>query len=343
MGRRASRRIDVHSVNELPVETSDRIQPLTFVVTGPTCGGKTGCSARLARRFGGSIWSLDSMKVYRGLDIGTAKPTRELQSELRFELLNLRDPWERFSASDYVEEWTKLAQASDQPRIVSGGTVFYLNTLREGLFTGPGPDEEVRNRLTREAQERGLPELHRRLREIDPVAASKIHETDLRRTVRALEVFEVSGEPISVWHARRSPILDPRRTLYLGVFRPREELYRRIDARVLRMYDQGWVEEVKRLLDAHDPPWGTEAAQSIGYERIRRAVLEGRDPREEVERIQSRTRGFARNQLTWARKFPIEWWTPEEIEELVDRVATAIDHDQLPEPDSVRRERSTQI
>ncbi len=331
----------MHRVNEVTAETSDRAQPLTFVVTGPTCGGKTGCSASLARRFGLPIWSLDSMKVYRGLDVGTAKPSREMQKELQFELLNLREPWERFSASDYIEEWTKLARASDEPRIVSGGTVFYLNTLREGLFTGPGPNEEVRSRLAREAEERGLPKLHTRLREVDPVAASKIHETDLRRTVRALEVFEVSGEPISVWHARRTPILDPRRTLYLGVFRPREELYGRIDSRVIRMYEQGWVEEVERLLEAHDPPWGTEAAQSIGYERIRRALTEGRDPRKELERIQSRTRGLARNQLTWARKFPIEWWTPEEADELADGIASAIELDLRPEPDLARRARST--
>ena len=317
--------------------------PLTIVVTGPTCGGKTGLSSELARRFGWPILSLDSMKVYRRMDIGAAKPSSALRSELHFELIDIREPWESFSAADYLDEWKRASDAITGPRIVSGGTVFYLNALREGLFEGPGPDPEVRQRLEEEAESLGLPALHARLTAVDPVAAARIHDTDLRRTLRALEVFEQTGEPLTVWQARRTPLLDPERTWLLGVFRPREELHRRIEARVERMMAAGWVGEVEALLAAHDPPWSREAAQSIGYERIRKALLEGRDPKEEIPHIQTRTRGFARNQLTWVRKMPVEWWRPDERELLLDKVDAAAKDDRTPPPDEERRARKSAV
>lgn len=292
--------------------------PLTVVVTGPTCGGKTSLATAIARRFGWPILSLDSMKVYRRMDIGSAKPSQELRAELRIELLDLREPWERFSVSDYIEEWRKVSATIEGPRVLSGGTAFYLSALREGLFEGPGPDAEVRATLGERADREGLDVLHRRLAAVDPVAATRIHPTDRRRTIRALEVFETSGEPITVWQARRTPILDPARTLYLGVHRPRPELHARIAARIDRMFAAGWVDEVRALIAAHDPPWSEGAAQSIGYERIREALARNRDPEQEIPRIRARTNAFARRQLTWIRKMPIEWWSPEEHPDLLE-------------------------
>ncbi len=319
------------------------VSPLTIVVTGPTCGGKTGLSTEIARRFGWPILSLDSMKIYRGMDIGAAKPSPLLQSELRFELIDLRDPQESFSASDYLEEWKRVSASIEGPRLVSGGTVFYLNALREGLFEGPGPDPDVRQRLEEEATRVGPGALHERLQRVDPIAGARIHPTDQRRTLRALEVFEQTGETMTVWQGRRSPVLDPARTWLLGVFRPRAELHRRIEERVVRMFEAGWVDEVVGLIARNDPPWSRAAAQSIGYERIRQALKEGRDPEEEIPNIQVRTRGLARNQLTWVRKMPVEWWRVEEREELLAALASAVAADALPSEDRERRARKTEV
>jgi len=314
-----------------------------LVITGPTSGGKTGLAAEIARRLDRPILSLDSMKVYRRLDIGTAKPSAELRAELRYELIDLREPWEPFSAADYLEEWRKASARSPGPCLIAGGTTFYLRTLREGLFEGPTAQPAVRARLAEEAARRGTAALHRRLAEVDPAAAARIHATDLRRIVRALEVQEASGEPLSVWHARRRPLLDPDRTWIIGVFRRRADLHARIDERVLRMFAAGWVDEVRGLLEAHDPPWGAEAAQSIGYERIRAALVEGRDPRAEIPAIQARTRGFARNQITGVRKLPVEWWEASELDELLARIERAdLERGDFPKDDA-RRARSSEI
>jgi len=314
-----------------------------LVITGPTSGGKTGLAAEIARRTGGTILSLDSMKVYRRLDIGTAKPSGALRAELRFELIDLREPWESFSAADYLEAWRRAAAKHPGPCLISGGTTFYLRALRDGLFEGPTAAPAVRARLAAEAERSGVGALHRRLATVDPVAAARIHATDLRRIVRALEVQETSGEPLTAWQARRRPLLDPERTWLIGVFRRRAELHARIDERVERMFAAGWVDEVRSLLDAHDPPWGPEAAQSIGYERIRAALLEGRDPRDEIPAIQARTRGFARNQITGVRKLPIEWWEAGERDELLARIERAkVDQGEFPR-DEARRARAKEI
>ncbi|MGA1202467.1 MAG: tRNA (adenosine(37)-N6)-dimethylallyltransferase MiaA [Planctomycetota bacterium] len=313
--------------------------PWTVVVTGPTCGGKTGLSTALARATGWPILSLDAMKVYRGMDIGSAKPSAELRSELRFELLDLRDPWETFSVSDYLEEWKAVSERIAGPRILSGGTLFYLNALREGLFEGPGADPATRERWEARADAEGTASLHRHLCGIDPIAAARIHPTDRRRLIRAIEVFESSGETLTAWQARREPSLDPERTIWLGISRPREALHARIEARVLRMFDAGWVAEVEGLLARREPPWSSSAAQSIGYEVIRERLLAGEDPRGGIERIQSRTRAFARRQLTWARKLPIEWWTPEEFEERGERLIASLTRGELPTPDPEARQR----
>ena len=315
----------------------------TIVVTGPTCGGKTGLSAALAREFSWPILSLDSMKVYRGMDIGSAKPSRALRDELHFELLDLRDPWERFSGSEYLHEWKQVSARIEGPRVLSGGTVFYLNALREGLFEGPDLDPDLRASLDAWVDQEGLPALVERLRAVDPVAAARIHATDRRRLLRALEVFEQTGETLTVWQGRRTPILDPDRTLYLGVFREREELYARIDQRVERMFSAGWVEEVQQLRKAHDPPWSTEAAQSIGYARILTALEEGRDPKEEIERIQTRTHKFSRNQLTWVRKMPLEWWRPDETEDLLTRLRGWDPTGEIPTADEERQRRASLV
>ena len=321
-----------------------RITAPTFVVTGPTAGGKGRLARRVAERLGEGVLSLDSMKVYRGMDIGSAKPEAALRASLPFHLMDLRDPWQAFSVGDYLDELRALAPRLGRCWVFSGGTGFYLNTLREGIFRGPPPDPDYRRQLEEEAGRVGLEELHHRLAELDPESGERIHPTDRRRVIRALEVMRSCSDRFSDLQARRVPILDPTRTRLIGIGRVRSELYRRIDERVVRMYDAGWIEEVERLIRAHDPPWSPQADQSIGYHQIRAALIAGEDPCDRVTLIQQRTRHFARHQRIWFRKMPIEWWRPEDEDELLDSIEASVDHFERvgvfpsPSPDRLRND-----
>ncbi|MGE3163616.1 MAG: tRNA (adenosine(37)-N6)-dimethylallyltransferase MiaA [Planctomycetota bacterium] len=290
---------------------------LVWVVTGPTAGGKASLALKLARRFGVPIISLDSMKVYRGMDVGTAKPSADLVRSVPFHLIDIRDPWESFSVGDYVAEVSRLTATLSRPWLFSGGTPFYLHALLTGLSSGPPAQPDLRARLADEVRTAGLDSLYQRLLRLDPIAGGRIHPADRRRILRALEVIETTGRPFSDLLSERTPFLEPGRYRLLGIARSRAEQYRRIDARVVRMFDDGWVAEVETLRRRHDPPWGAQASQSIGYEEVRDALEKREEPRDRIPKIQTRTRHFARSQLTWFRKMPIEWWTPEEESELV--------------------------
>lgn len=297
--------------------------PLSIIVTGATCGGKSRRALEISEFTGLPVKVMDSMKVYRGMDIGSAKPAADLRQGNPYQLTDLVDPWEDFTVFDWLSALKKVAQP-DQPWLICGGTVFYLHALRDGIFEGPGPDEGIRQRLQEESREHGGDYLHDRLQEVDPDAAQTIHRHDHKRLMRALEVYEQSGEPISVWHQRRVPILDPQKTLLIGVHRERQEVHRRIKARVVRMFAEGWITEVEKLLAAHDPPWGPTASQSIGYQRIAKALREGTDPYMEADKIQAQNRALARSQLVWSRKLPIEWYAPDEQERVEDRIGEAL-------------------
>ena len=297
--------------------------PLSIIVTGATCGGKSRRALEISKFTGLPVKVMDSMKVYRGMDIGSAKPAAELRQGQPYQLTDLVDPWEEFTVFDWLSALKKTSEAG-KPWLICGGTVFYLHALRDGIFEGPGPDEAIRQRLQKESREQGGDYLHDRLREVDPDAAQTIHRHDHKRLMRALEVYEQSGEPISVWHQRRVPILDPSRTLLIGVHRERQEVHRRIKARVVRMFAEGWIDEVEGLLAAHDPPWGATASQSIGYQRIAKALKEGTDPFMEADKIQAQNRALARSQLVWSRKMPIEWFAPDEGERVEERIGEAL-------------------
>ncbi len=298
--------------------------PLAVIVVGPTCGGKSSLAAEIAETMQWPIQVMDSMKVYRGMDIGSAKPPAALRDGHPFALLDLVEPWQDFTVFQWLEALRESVTAG-QPWLLAGGTSFYLHALREGIFAGPGADPEIRQRLAAEANDGPEGGLHRRLQQVDPEAARQIHPNNHKRIIRALEVQEISGEPITVWHRRRVPIIDADRTLLLGVHRKRDEMHRRIEDRVERMFEAGWIEEVQQLLAAHDPPWSRTASHSIGYQQIATALTEGSDPRSQIETIQARTRGLVRHQLAWARKLPIEWYSPEEQPLALQRVQRALD------------------
>ena len=277
-------------------------------IMGPTASGKAELALATARATGALLLSCDSMKVYRRMDVGTAKPDPAERAE--WVGLDLVEPWERFDATRFralFDEVLARAQLEGRPLVLSGGTMLYLKAATEGLCEAPARDEAVRHALTEEADRGGSAALHARLTAVDPATAARVHPNDLRRIVRALEVHAVTGRPLSALHAETGGRLrDVRPELRRTVFvlrRQREDMDGRIDARVARMIDDGWVEECRRLLD--DPRGvSTEAEQALGYRELFTWVRGGgvgAVPTELVANIQTATRRFARRQLTWLK------------------------------------------
>jgi len=299
-----------------------------FFLVGPTASGKTAVGIEVALRIGAEILSLDSMALYRGMDIGTAKPSVEERARVPHHLLDLAEPHEAFSTGRYLEAAEAaigdIAARGKLPLFV-GGTALYLKGLTEGFFHGPPADWELRRRLIAEAQERGVPALHERLAAVDPAAARRIHPNDLRRIVRALEVRAATGRPISELQTQFGTPSARYECVLAGIRRERADLRERINRRVDAMFAAGLVDEVRRLLA--DPRGISHAAgQFVGYREVI-AHLRGELSLEEaIERVKARTRQFAKRQLTWFRKFPQIRWvpagpesTPAEIAEEVSR------------------------
>jgi tRNA dimethylallyltransferase len=277
-----------------------------LILTGPTGSGKTALALTLAERVGAELVAMDSMTLYRGLDIGTAKPTAAERRQVPHHLIDVLEPWESASVAWWLEraaDCCRDIESRGKRALFVGGTCLYLKALLHGLFDGPREDPEVRSRLTAFAKEHGTPVLHGRLAEVDPETARRLHPNDLRRIVRALEVWEQTGRPISSWQQEwKHPAgLPQHRCLCLDV--PRAELYRRIDARVLEMFATGLVDEA-RALKSLPQPLSRQAAQAVGYQEVF-AHLDGQATlAETIDRIQTRSRNFAKRQLTWFRHIP---------------------------------------
>jgi tRNA dimethylallyltransferase len=286
-------------------------------IVGPTAVGKTDLSFRLASELSCEIVSFDSVQVYRGMDIGTAKPTAEEQGRLQHHLIDVVDPDEPFDAADFVRKAGAVIRsvtARGKVPLLVGGTGLYLRSLIKGLASCPGRDPQLRARLHAFGAEHGTGALHRRLSEVDPETASRVHPMDTFRVIRALEVHELTGEPISSWrrrHERSQGRLFPCRKL--GLIRPRAELYRRIDRRVDTMLEAGLLEEVRSLLDKGYSP-RLKSLQSLGYRHMI-DFLSGRLSFEEAARQLKRdTRHYAKRQLTWFRADPeVRWFHPMEF------------------------------
>jgi tRNA dimethylallyltransferase len=262
----------------------------------------------LAERLEAEIVSMDSMALYRRMDIGTAKPSAEERCHVPHHLLDVLEPWESASVAWWLERATACYHditGRGKRVLFAGGTPLYLKALLYGLFDGPPGDKALRRRLTAEAAQLGDQALHERLRQVDPDTAARLHPNDLRRVVRALEVWELTGRPISTfqrqWAAAGNPPTESNYCLCLNL--PRAELYARIDARVRQMIAGGLVEEV-RALWMLERPLSREAGQALGYKELA-AYLDGAETLEAaVTRIQMRSRNFAKRQLTWFRHLP---------------------------------------
>jgi tRNA dimethylallyltransferase len=277
--------------------------PLLAIV-GPTASGKSSLAMAVARVCGGEILTIDSMQIYTGMDIGTAKPNANERREIRHHLIDVAWPDESFSAARFVELADEVIADRKRPLVATGGTPMYFKALFHGLFDGPGADETVRQRL----RSLSAPELHERLSRVDAAAARKIHISDERRLIRALEVFELTGTPISSlqkqWESNQ-PVRIP--AVWIGLLWEKEELNRRINARVKEMIATGWVEEVRALLEKY-PAISKTAAEATGYAELI-DFLHGKCTLEEaIEQIKIATRQLARRQMKWFRRFPGVHW-----------------------------------
>jgi tRNA dimethylallyltransferase len=286
--------------------------PALISIVGPTAVGKTALAVALAQRLNGEIISADSRQIYRLMDIGTAKPTAADQAAVPHHLIDICDPDEEFSLARY-QELAAAAIAAVVARgrtpLLVGGTGQYLAAMLEGWqIPRVPPQPSLRAALEQEAAEGSVAQLHARLALLDPVAAAQIAPHNLRRIIRALEVYAVTGRPISEQQGRSPPDYQLR-TIWLT--RPREELYARADARVDAMLAAGLVEEVAGLV-ARGYSWDLPALSSLGYLQLR-PYLEGRGTLEAcVERLKFDTHSFIRRQLAWFRRLPgLEIWTPD--------------------------------
>ncbi len=306
--------------------------PLLALV-GPTASGKTDVAIRLAQELGAEIVSVDSMLVYRGMDIGTAKPTPEQRARVPHHLIDVAEPSETFSVARYQALGRAALEAiagRGRRALLTGGSGLYLRALADDLAF-PGTDVGTRTELEREAQAlgaEGAERLHARLVITDPAAAAKIAPANVRRTVRALEVAAVTGTPFSDF-AGAWEHFPAERMRAAGVDLTPDGLTARIEARVHRMLDEGWLQEVRSLLSAGSGPWLT-STQAIGYAELTRH-LQGRMPLEDaVERTVKRTRHLARRQLAWFRRDPRIRWFPVRsggAVEAMDRIRAYLDPD----------------
>jgi tRNA dimethylallyltransferase len=297
-------------------------RPCAIALMGPTASGKTALALEWAQRLGGEIVSVDSALVYRGLDIGAAKPTAAERAAIPHHMLDLREPWQPYSAAEFAADARRaLDDIAGRGRlpILAGGTGLYFRALLQGLSDMPEADAATRARIEAEAGERGWAALHAELRDVDPESAARIHATDAQRIQRALEVFRLSGRTISDW--RRAAINAPRlpfRVLKL-VLAPRDRavLHQRIERRFDAMLEDGFLDEVRRLrelpeLQAHPRPLDLPALRAVGY----RQAWEHLDGAYDVTEFRNRgifaTRQLAKRQLTWLRgELDGRWFDPQ--------------------------------
>lgn len=298
---------------------------ITFLI-GCTGCGKGALGRELARRIGAEILSADSMKVYRGMDVGTAKPTPTQRQEVPHHLIDVVEPWEEFSVASFLRHAERAIEditSRGRHVLAVGGTALYVKALSEGLFEGPSADAVIRQNLRHRARQEGAPALHAELRAVDPQAAGRIHPNDLRRIVRALEVHQITGTPISElqtqWDRQRSRPL----CTFIGLRRGREDQNHRTNLRVGRMIEQGLVDEVRSLL-ALEHPLSTAARQALGYAEIIEHLQSNLPLAEAVEMIKINTRRFAKAQRTWFKRFcQTEWFdlAPESsVAEVADQI-----------------------
>jgi tRNA dimethylallyltransferase len=297
-----------------------------WYLTGPTASGKTAIGIELAKRVDAEIVSLDSMALYRGMDIGTAKPTIKQRCEVPHHLIDILEPAQEFSVAQYLDAAKNVAAdiaGRGKQVLFVGGTALYLKALLRGLFSGPTANWEIRRELEEIARLNGPQSLHSKLRDVDPLAAEKLHPNDLRRVIRALEVQQTTGQPISQLQQQFEigRLADDCRVFVLDW--PREQLEGRIRRRVDEMFAAGLIDEVRNQL----PQLSRTANQAVGYREALEHLQGLRDLPTTIELVKLRTRQFAKRQLTWYRSLSECRWIsvgePLNPAEIAEQIANA--------------------
>ena len=291
-----------------PPATPDPRPGPVLALVGPTAAGKTELALALAERLGAEVVSADAMLVYRGMDIGTAKPTQQERARVPHHLVDLVDPGEEFSVARFQPlARAAIADVLERGRLplLVGGSGLYFHAVVDD-FVVPPTDPAVRARLEAEAAAAGLPELYARLAAADPAAAARIQPGNLRRTVRALEVMELTGRPFSSFRAAMDDPVSRYRLTVLGLDPGAELLRARVAERVAAMAAAGLVEEVRRLAER---PLSRTARQALGYKELLDAIEQGTAVAEALEAVVRRTRSYARRQLAWFRRDPRVRWS----------------------------------
>jgi tRNA dimethylallyltransferase len=282
-----------------------QFQPLLdcWYLTGPTASGKSAAGVELALRIGAEIVSMDSMALYRHMDIGTAKPSHQERSRVPHHLIDVIDPHEEYSLAQYIEaahECVRDITGRGQKVLFVGGTPLYLKGLLRGIFQGPAADWEFRRQLQEEAQLQDPLWLHGRLQEVDPATAARLHPNDSRRLIRALEIFHLTGRPISEFQKQFDVAAPAERCRVFVLDWPRDELHARIDRRVGEMFENGLIAETRALLADAKPP-GKTARQAVGYREAIEHIEGCHTLAQTVELVQIHTRQLAKRQNTWFR------------------------------------------
>lgn len=282
-------------------------KPLALVILGPTASGKSALSLELAKRFPVEIISMDSALVYRGMDIGTAKPTLEERAVCPHHLIDIRDIGESYSAADFLEDAVRLVKeirARGRYPLIVGGTMLYAKALRDGINEMPSTSPEVRMAVASEAETLGWPAMHAQLAEVDPQTAARLSPNDSQRIGRALEVYRMTGRPLSAFHAEASKA-PPFETLTVGLLpQDRKALHQRIEERFDLMLAAGFLDEMRQLMQREDYDPESPAMRAVGY---RQAIdfLEGRTDWAGFHLAGvAATRQLAKRQMTWMRSMP---------------------------------------
>ena len=300
-------------------------ESLAVLILGPTGSGKTALSLALGQRFNGEIVSCDSVAVYRGMDLGSAKPTPEEQHQIPHHLIDAANPDENFTAGEYARQaraaLRQIASSNHLP-IVTGGTGLYLRALTEGLFPGPARQDNLRDRLTQRHQKHSPGWLHRILQRLDPASATRIHANDTPKLIRALEVCLTARQPLSSLMAREP--LTGFRLVRIGLNPPRQALYEHLNHRAASMFAAGLVEETRALLARYGR---VRALESLGYRQALAILDNTMTAPEAIAAAQQGHRNYAKRQLTWFRREPNVHWlesfgnAPESVAKAVQLVA----------------------
>jgi tRNA dimethylallyltransferase len=285
------------------------------IVLGPTAVGKSDLAFALAEGVAGEIVNADSQQVYRYMEIGTAKPSVAERRRVHHHLIDVVDPDEEFNAAlfrDLAAGAIEKIHGNQRRAIVCGGTGLYLKALTRGLFKGPAQAADLRRAYAREIDERGLSVLYQRLLSVDPSVAASIHPNDRQRTIRALEVFDLTGKPLSYWQREHAFADQPYNVLKIGLKRERAEFYDRINRRSERMVQEGLLDEVRALV-ARGYSLDLKPLRSVGYRQMGQVLRGMQDLPQALEEMKQETRRLAKRQLTWFRGDPeVHWYHPDD-------------------------------